>query len=78
MFGFDFRFLLSLSVFQRVTAELEVEKGRLGEMQQMEAISKAIAYGQSRRKQAEVRCLALSSTPLVRRVSFRVPYPESA
>eukprot|EP00904_Undaria_pinnatifida_P009408 jgi/Undpi1/5598/HiC_scaffold_2.g00874.m1 len=38
---------------KRVTAELEVEKGRLGEMQQMEAISKAIAYGNSRRKQAE-------------------------
>ena len=56
---------MSLLVFQRVTAELEVEKGRLGEMQQMEAISKAIAYGNSRRKQAEVRCvcLGLPSTP---------------
>lgn len=56
---FVFRLYLFLCFIQRVTAELAVEKGRLGEMQQMEAISKAIAYGNSRRKQAEVRYLVV-------------------
>lgn len=60
---FVFCLYLFLCFIQRVTAELAVEKGRLGEMQQMEAISKAIAYGNSRRKQAEVRYLVVPSLP---------------
>lgn len=40
--------------FQRVTADLDLEKSRLGEMQQMDVIAKAIAYRNNRRSEAEV------------------------
>lgn len=40
---------------QRLSSELEVEKNRLGEMEQLGTISKAMAYGDQRRKEAEVR-----------------------
>lgn len=42
---------------QRVTADLATERGRLGEMQQMDAIAKAVAYGEQRRAEADVRVL---------------------
>ncbi|CAM9442488.1 unnamed protein product [Ectocarpus sp. 13 AM-2016] len=38
---------------KRVTGDLATEKARLLEMQQMDAISKAIAYGNTRRNEAE-------------------------
>eukprot|EP00752_Nemacystus_decipiens_P011267 g10013.t1 len=38
---------------KRVTADLDLEKARLGEMQQMDVLAKAIAYRNNRRSEAE-------------------------
>lgn len=38
-----------------VGADLDMEKARLGEMQQLDVISKAIAYSNTRKNEAEVR-----------------------
>lgn len=38
-----------------MTADLEMEKARLGEMEQLDVISKAITYSKNRRSEAEVR-----------------------
>lgn len=46
---------MSFLSVQRVVGDLEMEKARLGEMGQMDVISKAIAYGNTRRNEAEVR-----------------------
>lgn len=43
--------------FQRVTSDLNLEKARVGEMQQMDVVAKAIAYRNNRRSEAEVRGL---------------------
>jgi len=49
---------------QRVTADLEMEKARLGELQQLDVISKAISYSKNRRSEAEVR-LTLPFLPIL-------------
>lgn len=40
-----------------MTSDLDLEKARLGEMQQLDVLAKAIAFRNNRRSEAEVRGL---------------------